>query len=192
MTVAVTEENLSQAIGRGGQNVRLASELTGWELNVMNEEEASAQSEAESHSLVEKFMAHLDVDEEVASILVQEGFSTLDEVAYVPISEMLDIEEFDAEIVDDLRSRAKEVLLTRAIATEEALSDEKPADDLTSMEGMDESIARQLASRGVITMEGLAELAVDELMELEDMDEERAGQLIMTARAPWFADEQQG
>jgi len=192
MTVAVTEENLSQAIGRGGQNVRLASELTGWELNVMNEEDASAQSEAESHSLVEKFMAHLDVDEEVASILVQEGFSTLDEVAYVPISEMLDIEEFDAEIVDDLRSRAKEVLLTRAIATEEALSDEKPADDLTSMEGMDESIARQLASRGVITMEGLAELAVDELMELEDMDEERAGQLIMTARAPWFADEQQG
>jgi len=192
MTVAVTEENLSQAIGRGGQNVRLASELTGWELNVMNEEEASAQSEAESHSLVEKFMAHLDVDEEVASILVQEGFSTLDEVAYVPISEMLDIEEFDAEIVDDLRSRAKEVLLTRAIATEEALSDEKPADDLTSMEGMDESIARQLASRGVITMEGLAELAVDELMELEDMDEERAGQLIMTARAPWFVDEQQG
>ncbi len=192
MTVAVTEENLSQAIGRGGQNVRLASELTGWELNVMNEEDASAQSEAESHSLVEKFMAHLDVDEEVASILVQEGFSTLDEVAYVPISEMLDIEEFDAEIVDDLRSRAKEVLLTRAIATEEALSDEKPADDLTSMEGMDESIARQLASRGVITMEGLAELAVDELMELEDMDEERAGQLIMTARAPWFVDEQQG
>ena len=192
MTVAVTEENLSQAIGRGGQNVRLASELTGWELNVMNEEEAAAQSEAESHSLVEKFMAHLDVDEEVASILVQEGFSTLDEVAYVPISEMLDIEEFDAEIVDDLRSRAKEVLLTRAIATEEALSDEKPADDLTSMEGMDESIARQLASRGVITMEGLAELAVDELMELEDMDEERAGQLIMTARAPWFVDEQQG
>jgi len=192
MTVAVTEENLSQAIGRGGQNVRLASELTGWELNVMNEEEAAAQSEAESHSLVEKFMSHLDVDEEVASILVQEGFSTLDEVAYVPISEMLDIEEFDADIVDDLRSRAKEVLLTRAIAKEEALSDEKPAEDLTSMEGMDESIARQLASRGVITMEGLAELAVDELMELEDMDEERAGQLIMTARAPWFADEQQG
>ncbi len=192
MTVAVTEENLSQAIGRGGQNVRLASELTGWELNVMNEEEASAQSEAETHSLVENFMTQLDVDEEVASILVQEGFSSLDEVAYVPISEMLDIEEFDAEIVDDLRSRAKEVLLTQAIANEEALSDAKPADDLLTMEGMDENIARQLASRGVITMEDLAELAVDELMELEDMDEERAGQLIMTARAPWFADEQQG
>jgi N utilization substance protein A len=192
MTVAVTEENLSQAIGRGGQNVRLASELTGWELNVMNEEEASAQSEAETHSLVENFMTQLDVDEEVASILVQEGFSSLDEVAYVPISEMLDIEEFDAEIVDDLRSRAKEVLLTQAIANEEALSDAKPADDLLTMEGMDENIARQLASRGVITMEDLAELAVDELMELEDMNEERAGQLIMTARAPWFADEQQG
>lgn len=192
MTVAVTEDNLSQAIGRGGQNVRLASELTGWELNVMNEEEASAQSEAESHSLVENFMTQLDVDEEVATILVQEGFSSLDEVAYVPISEMLDIEEFDAEIVDDLRSRAKEVLLTQAIANEEALSDAKPAEDLLTMEGMDENIARQLASRGVITMEDLAELAVDELMELEDMDEERAGQLIMTARAPWFADEQQG
>jgi N utilization substance protein A len=192
MTVAVTEENLSQAIGRGGQNVRLASQLTGWELNVMNEQEASAQSEAETHSLVQNFMTQLDVDEEVASILVQEGFSSLDEVAYVPISEMLDIEEFDAEIVDDLRSRAKEVLLTQAIANEEALSDAKPADDLLTMEGMDDNIARQLASRGVITMEDLAELAVDELMELEDMDEERAGQLIMTARAPWFADEQQG
>ncbi|MCP3869946.1 MAG: transcription termination/antitermination protein NusA [Gammaproteobacteria bacterium] len=189
MTVAVNEENLSQAIGRGGQNVRLASELTGWELNVMNEEEASAQSEAESHSLVENFMKQLDVDEEVASILVQEGFSSLDEVAYVPISEMLDIEEFDEEIVQDLRSRAKEVLLTQAIANEEALSDDKPADDLLSMEGMDETIAQQLASRGVITMEDLAELAVDELMELEGMDEKRAGQLIMTARAPWFEEE---
>ena len=190
MTVAVSEENLSQAIGRGGQNVRLASELTGWELNVMNEEEAAAQSEAESQELVQSFMHQLDVDEEVASILVQEGFSSLDEVAYVPITEMLEIEEFDPEIVDALRSRAKEVLLTQALANEESLSRE-PADDLLNMEGMSRELAYQLASREVVTMDDLAELSVDELMEIEGMDEERAGQLIMTARAPWFAEEQQ-
>ncbi len=191
MNVAVTEENLSQAIGRGGQNVRLASELTGWELNVMNEEEAAAQSEEESRQLIENFMEQLDVDEEVASILVQEGFSTLDEVAYVPITEMLEIEEFDPEIVDALRSRAKDVLLTRAIAKEESLTEE-PEEDLLNMEGMDRGLAFELASRGVKSMEDLAEQSVDELMEVEGMDEERAGKLIMTARAPWFADEQQG
>ena len=192
MTVAVTEENLSQAIGRGGQNVRLASELTGWELNVMNEEEAAAQSEEEARSYISNFMEQLDVDEEVATILVQEGFSTLDEIAYVPISEMLEIEEFDQEIVDVLRSRAKEVLLTRAIAKEEAFSGAEPAEDLLTMDGMDNELAYDLASKGVITMEDLAEQSVDELMEIEGMDEERAAQLIMTARAPWFADEQQG
>ncbi|MET0106577.1 MAG: transcription termination factor NusA [Sedimenticola sp.] len=192
MTVAVSEENLSQAIGRGGQNVRLASELTGWELNVMNEEDASAQSEAEAREFVENFMEQLDVDEEVAMILVQEGFTSLDEVAYVPIAEMLEIEEFDQDIVEALRSRAKEVLLTQAIAKEEAISGAEPAEDLLTMEGMDRSLAFTLAGRGVVTMEDLAEQAVDELMEIDGMDEERAAQLIMTARAPWFADEQQG
>ena len=192
MTVAVAEENLSQAIGRGGQNVRLASELTGWELNVMNEEEAAARSESEAQELVNNFMVQLDVDEEVASILVQEGFTTLDEVAYVPITEMLEIEEFDPEIVDALRSRAKDVLLTQAIAKEEVLSREEPAEDLLNMEGMDRELAYTLASRGVHTLEELAELSVDELMDIEGMTEERAAGLIMTARAPWFADEQQG
>jgi N utilization substance protein A len=191
MTVAVSEENLSQAIGRGGQNVRLASELTGWELNVMNEEDAASQSEAEMREFVENFMEQLDVDEEVATILVQEGFSTLDEVAYVPIGEMLEIEEFDHEIVDALRERAKEVLLTRAIAKEEAFSGGEPAEDLLNMEGMDRELAYELAGRDVKTMEDLAEQSVDELMEIEGMDEERAARLIMTARAPWFADEQQ-
>jgi N utilization substance protein A len=191
MTVAVSEENLSQAIGRGGQNVRLASELTGWELNVMNEEDAASQSEAEMREFVENFMEQLDVDEEVATILVQEGFSTLDEVAYVPIGEMLEIEEFDHEIVDALRERAKEVLLTRAIAKEEAFSGGEPAEDLLNMEGMDRELAYELADRDVKTMEDLAEQSVDELMEIEGMDEERAARLIMTARAPWFADEQQ-
>ncbi|PLY13616.1 MAG: transcription termination/antitermination protein NusA [Sedimenticola sp.] len=192
MTVAVTEENLSQAIGRGGQNVRLASELTGWELNVMNEQDAAAQSEEETRSYINNFMEQLDVDEEVATILVQEGFSTLDEIAYVPIAEMLEIEEFDQDIVDVLRSRAKEVLLTRAIAKEEAFSGSGPAEDLVTMDGMDNELAYDLASKGVITMEDLAEQSVDELMEIEGMDEERAAKLIMTARAPWFADEQQG
>ncbi len=188
MTVAVTEENLSQAIGRGGQNVRLASELTGWALNVMNEEEAASQSEGESRQLIQNFMLQLDVDEEVAVILVQEGFSTLEEIAYVPIAEMLEIEEFDQEIVEELRGRAKEKLLTQAIAKEQELTRE-PAQDLLSMEGMNRELAYQLASREIITMEDLAEMSIAELMEIDDMDEDLAGQLIMTARKPWFAEE---
>ncbi len=191
MTVAVSEENLSQAIGRGGQNVRLASELTGWELNVMNEESAASQSEEEGRAYIQNFMKQLDVDEEVANILVQEGFTSLDEVAYVPINEMLEIEEFDPEIVETLRERAKEVLLTQAIAKEE--SHQEPAEDLLNMEGMTKDLAYQLANREVVTMEDLAEMSVDELMDIEGMDEERAGELIMTARAPWFEDDgQQG
>ena len=191
MDVAVNEDNLSQAIGKGGQNVRLASQLTGWELNVMNETEAAEKSESEARALIEEFMRHLDVDEEIAVILVQEGFSTIDEVAYVPLSEMLGIEEFDEEMVNELRERAKDVLLTRAIASEEALDGAEPAEDLLTMEGMEQDLAYQLAARGIKTMEDLAEQSVDDLMEIEDMDEERAGQLIMTARAPWFADEEQ-
>ncbi len=190
MTVAVEEENLSQAIGRGGQNVRLASELTGWELNVMNEAEAAEKSEVEARELVEKFMGWLDVDEEVAIILVQEGFSTLEEVAYIEIDEMLAIEEFDQDIVDELRERAKDVLLTQAIAKEEVLSDAEPEEDLLNMDGMDRKLAYELAQIDVKSMEDLAEQSVDELMVVNGMDEERAAQLIMTARAPWFADEE--
>ncbi|MES9880040.1 MAG: transcription termination factor NusA [Sedimenticola sp.] len=191
MAVAVTEENLSQAIGRGGQNVRLASELTGWELNVMNEEDAAAQSETEARVLIENFMEQLDVDEEVATILVQEGFSNLEEVAYVPVAEMLEIEEFDQDIVDVLRDRAKDVFLTRAIAKEEILDGDEPAEDLLTMEGMERKLAYEMTAIGIKTMEDLAEQSVDELMVIDGMDEEWAAQLIMTARAPWFADDQQ-
>jgi len=192
MIIAVAEDQLSQAIGRGGQNVRLASELTGWELNVMSEQQAAEKSEAEQQELIELFKAQLDVDEEVASILVQEGYTSIEEVAYVPLGEMLAIEEFDEEIVEELRNRAKDVLLTRALAQEEELEVAQPADDLLQMEGMDDHLARVLASHGVITMEDLAEKSVDDLIDIEEMSEERAGQLIMTARAPWFAEEQQG
>jgi N utilization substance protein A len=184
MDVAVSEENLSQAIGRGGQNVRLASQLTGWELNVMDEAQASEKNEAEARGFMESFMEQLDVDEDVAAILVQEGFTTVDEVAYVPIEELMGIEEFDEDLVGELRNRAKDFLLTRAIANEEAFHE--PAEDLLSMEGMDRDLAYVLAGRGVVTMEDLAEQSIDDLMEIDGMDEERAGQLIMTARAPWF------
>ena len=190
MTIAVAEDQLSQAIGRGGQNVRLASELTGWELNVMSEQQAAEKSEQQE--LIELFKEQLDVDEEVASILVQEGYTSIEEVAYVPLGEMMAIEEFDQEMVEELRNRAKDVLLTRALAQEEVLEVSQPADDLLHMEGMDEHLARILASHGVITMEDLAEKSVDDLLDIEKMSEERAAQLIMTARAPWFAEEQQG
>jgi N utilization substance protein A len=187
MDVAVKEENLSQAIGRGGQNVRLASQLTGWELNVMNEEEAAAKSEQEAGRLVESFMDLLHVDEDVAAVLVEEGFSTVDEVAYVPLSEMMAIQEFDEEIVTLLRNRAKDVLLTRAIASEESLVRE-PAQDLLEMDGMDETLAFSLARNGVATMDELAELSVDELTEMAGIDAERAAAMIMKAREPWFAE----
>jgi transcription termination/antitermination protein NusA len=186
MDVAVAEENLSQAIGRGGQNVKLASELTDWELNVMSVEQADEKSEAEADTLSAMFMEELDVDEEMALILVQEGFSSIEEVAYVPEKEMLAIEEFDDDLVNELRERAKDIMLTRAIANEEKLGDEKPADDLLTMEGMDKALAYELASKGVICMEDLAEQSVDELMDITGVDKERAGELIMTARIPWF------
>ncbi len=188
MDVAVDEEQLSQAIGRGGQNVRLASELTGWELNVMTEIQADEKNEAEAGKSQALFAEQLDVDDEVAAILVQEGFTSIEEVAYVPMEEMLDIEEFDEGIVEELRNRAKDVMLTRAIASEELMGDAKPADDLLNMEGMDETLAFMLASKKIITMEDLAEQSIDELMEVDGMDEERAGVLIMKAREPWFAE----
>jgi N utilization substance protein A len=189
MDLAVNEDQLSQAIGRAGQNVRLASQLTGWTLNVMDEAEAEKKSEAEASSLQKMFAEQLDVDEEIAAILVQEGFSTIEEIVYVPNSELLAIEEFDEDIVEELRGRARDVLLTQAIMKEEKLGDVEPAEDLLNMEGMDEPLAFELASRGVITMEDLAEQAIDDLLEIDGMDAERAGALIMTARAPWFAEE---
>ncbi|MCF6336751.1 MAG: transcription termination factor NusA [Gammaproteobacteria bacterium] len=189
MDIAVEEEQLSQAIGRGGQNVRLASELTGWTINVMSDEQLSEKGEQEGKAALQLFMSQLDVDEEFAGILVQEGFTSIEEIAYVPLEEMLGIEEFDEDIVNELRNRSKDVLLTKALVQEEVLDEKQPAEDLLTMEGMDQHLAFVLASRDVITMEDLAEQSVDELMDIEDMDEERAGKLIMTARAPWFAED---
>ncbi len=191
MDIAVEEDKLSQAIGRGGQNIRLASELSGWELNVMTEADAEEKSEDEAKELLEAFKEHLDVDEEVALILVQEGFSTIEEIAYVPTSELVGIEEFDDAIVEELRSRARDVLLIRAISSEEKIDEAEPAEDLLSLDGMDRALAFVLASRGVVTREDLAEQAVDELADIEDLDEERAAALIMAARAHWFENEEQ-
>jgi transcription termination/antitermination protein NusA len=191
MDVAVADDNLAQAIGRSGQNVRLASELTSWTINVMSTGEAAEKLEAESGQVIQVFTEHLDIDEEVAEILVEEGFVTLEEVAYVPIEEMTAIEGFDEEIAEELRERAKDALLTLAIASEEQLGANEPAEDLLNMEGMDRHLAYLLASRKVVTMEDLAEQGVDDLMDIPEMTEERAGELIMTARAPWFAEEQQ-
>ena len=191
MDIAVEEDKLSQAIGRGGQNIRLASELSGWELNVMTAADADEKSESEMKELLALFSKQLDVDEEVALILVQEGFSTIEEVAYVPAAELVEIEEFDEGIVEELRSRARDVLLTQAIVQEEIIDEAEPAEDLLSLEGMNKGMAFILASKGVITREDLAELATDDLLELHEMDQEEAGALIMKARAHWFEEEQQ-
>ena len=185
MDVVVEEEQLAMAIGRGGQNVRLASELTGWDLNIMSRESAEEKKSTESGHTLALFIEKLDVDAEVAQILVDEGFSTLEEVAYVPLNEMLEIDAFDADLVNELRTRARNALLTAAIVGEEQV--EASAGDLLSLDGMDTETARQLASKGVHTTEDLADLAVDELIEIAAMDAERAKQLIMAARAPWFA-----
>ncbi len=185
MDVVVEEENLAQAIGRGGQNVRLASEMTGWEINLMTVEQSAEKNEQEFSKVRDLFVEKLDVDEEVADILVQEGFNTLEEVAYVELDEMLSIESFDEATVNELRSRARNALLTAAIANEEQV--EHNIEDLLKIEGMDEETARTLAGKGVGTQEQLADLDGDELVEMTGMDAERANQLIMTARAPWFA-----
>ena len=191
MDVAVNEDNLAQAIGRSGQNVRLASELTQWEINVMSIEDWEAKQQEESGSYLEVFMNALDVDEDVAGVLIEEGFTSLEEIAYVPLEEMSSIEGFDEDIAEELRSRAKDALLTQALASEEQLENAEPAEDLLTMEGMDRHMAYLLASRGIITMDDLAEQAVDELLDIEGMDAERAAALIMKAREPWFADEQE-
>ena len=186
MDIAVSEENLAQAIGRNGQNVRLATELTGWTINVMSEEEANSKQEEESGSIVQKFVDHLDIDEDFAMMLVEEGFTSLEEIAYVPLEEMLEIGGLDEDIVEELRSRAKNQLLNQALAAEEQLDNAEPADDLLNMEGMDKHLAFVLASKGIITMEDLAEQAVDDLANIEELSEEKAAEIIMTARAPWF------
>jgi N utilization substance protein A len=189
MDIAVEEEKLSQAIGRGGQNVKLASELTGWELNVMTEGQAEEKNEGEMKVLQQLFMDQLDVDEEVAAILVQEGFSTVDEIAYVPPNELLEVEEFDEQMVEELRGRARDALLTQAISGG-GEDNAEPAEDLLGMESMTRDLAFELAAKGIITMEDLAEQAVDDIADIEGLTEEKAGELIMEARAPWFAEEE--
>ena len=184
MDVVVDENNLAIAIGRSGQNVKLASELTGWTINLMSEQESAEKTAQEQQGLRALFMEKLDVDEEVADILIEEGFSSLEEVAYVPLSEMLEIEAFDEDTVNELRNRARNVLLTEAIVTEEQL--EKVSDDLLGLEGMDKSLAATLAQQGIRTRDDLADLAVDELVEMAGIDEERAKALISVARAHWF------
>jgi N utilization substance protein A len=186
MDIAVSEDKLSQAIGRGGQNIRLASQLTGWDLNVMTESDAEAKSESESSKLVQMFMKQLDVDQDVAGILVQEGFSTIEELAYVPVSELASIAEFDEDMVKELRNRARDVLLTQAIASEEGLEQQMPADDLLALTGMNPDLALGLAQRGIRTREQLAEQSIDDLEGIDGLDEQRAGALIMKAREIWF------
>ena len=186
MDIAVSEEKLSQAIGRGGQNIRLASQLSGWDLNVMTENDAEQKSESEAKELVQNFMKQLDVDEDVASILAQEGFSTIEEIAYVPQAELKSIEAFDEDLIKELRNRARDVLLTQAIASEESLDQSMPSDDLLLLEGMSPDLALALARRGVRTREELAEQAIDDITDIEGLGAEEAGKLIMKARAHWF------
>ena len=187
MDVVVDEDNLALAIGTGGRNVRLASELTGWQINLMSAEESEKKQEDERAAIRGVFMERLDVDAEVADILIDEGFTSLEEIAYVPLNEMLEIEAFDEDTVNELRERARNALLTQAIATEEKLNE--TADDLLSLEGMDRELAVKLAEANVRARDDLAELAVDELIEITDLDEERARALIMKAREHWFVEE---
>ncbi len=186
MDIAVAEDKLAQAIGKGGQNVRLASRLSGWQLNVMTQDQVTEKSEAEQSAARQLFVEKLEVDEEIADILVAEGFSTLEEIAYVPAAELLAVEGFDEDIVEELRARARDALLTEALMAEEEIEEHKPEQDLLDVDGMDETTAYALAAVGVVSREDLAEMAVDEIMDVEGMDEERAGALIMAARQHWF------
>ncbi|MDF2691281.1 MAG: nusA, partial [Gammaproteobacteria bacterium] len=190
MDVAVKEEQLSQAIGKNGQNVRLASQLTGWRLNVMAENEAQEKQDNESQALLELFMQHLEIDQDVAELLINEGFTSLEEIAYVPAQELLEVSGFDEEIVNELRERAKNALLAQALSGNAKKA--TPAADLLNMEGMTEVIAVRLAENGITTMDELAEQAVDDLIGIEGIDEKKAAELIMTARAPWFENDQKG
>jgi N utilization substance protein A len=188
MDVVVDEDNLALAIGTGGRNVRLASELTGWQINIMTADESRSKQEGERSSLRERFIDSLDVDQEVADILIDEGFTSLEEIAYVPISEMLEIEAFDEDTVNELRNRARDVLVTRAIAAEEKI--ESLSEDLLSLEGIDRELAAKLADIGIQTRDDLAELAIDELMEATQIEEQAGRELILRARAHWFAEEE--
>ncbi|MDV6326535.1 transcription termination factor NusA [Idiomarina sp. Sol25] len=191
MDIAVAADNLAQAIGKGGQNVRLASQLTGWTLNVMTEDDFNEKNEAETQRLLNLFVSTLDIDEDFASVLVDEGFSSLEEVAYVPVAEFLDIEGMDEDIVEELRSRARAYLTTKALATEESLESAEPDDTLLNLEGMERHLAYVLASKGVTTLEELAEQGVDDLADIEELNEQQAGDLIMKARnICWFNEEQ--
>ena len=190
MDIAVEAGNLAQAIGRNGQNVRLASQLSGWELNVMTVDDLQAKHQAEAHAAIDTFTKYLDFDEDFATVLVEEGFSTLEELAYVPMKELLEIDGLDEPTVEALRERAKNALTTLALAQEESLGDKKPADDLLNLEGLDRAIAFKLAARGVCTLEDLAEQGVDDLADIEGLTDEKAGELIMAARnICWFGDE---
>ncbi|WP_447854782.1 transcription termination factor NusA [Enterobacter ludwigii] len=190
MDIAVEAGNLAQAIGRNGQNVRLASQLSGWELNVMTVDDLQAKHQAEAHAAIDTFTKYLDIDEDLATVLVEEGFSTLEELAYVPMKELLEIDGLDEATVEALRERAKNALTTLALAQEESLGDKKPADDLLNLEGLDRAIAFKLAARGVCTLEDLAEQGVDDLADIEGLTDEKAGELIMAARnICWFGDE---
>ncbi len=191
MDVAVSEENLSMAIGRNGQNVRLASQLCDWTLNVLSEEQAEEKNEAEAEQLRELFKEKLGVDDEIANILIQEGFSSIEEVAYVPEKEMLEIDEFDHTLVTELRGRANDILITQAIASEVQLSDRQVSEELLNMEGMDTALANKLISHGILTVEELADQSVGELMEIDGMNEALAAKLIMTARQPMFEQQEQ-
>jgi N utilization substance protein A len=188
--VAVEEAQLSQAIGKNGQNVRLASQLTGWEINVMSKKEAQTKHQAESQKLVDLFIQELDVDEDLAKILAEQGFTSIEEIAYVPQDELLAIEGFDEEIVEALRTRAKDILLTKAIASEERLSEHEPAEDLLNLKGMTSHLANQLAAHGILTREDLADQGVMDLLDIiQELDAAKAAELIMAARAHWFNEE---
>lgn len=190
MDIAVEAGNLAQAIGRNGQNVRLASQLSGWELNVMTVDDLQAKHQAEAHAAIDTFTKYLDIDEDFATVLVEEGFSTLEELAYVPMKELLEIDGLDEPTVEALGERAKNALTTLALAQAESLGDKKPADDLLNLEGLDRAIAFKLAARGVCTLEDLAEQGVDDLADIEGLTDEKAGELIMAARnICWFGDE---
>ncbi|MEJ5179028.1 transcription termination factor NusA [Erwinia sp. MYb416] len=190
MDIAVEAGNLAQAIGRNGQNVRLASQLSGWELNVMTVDDLQAKHQAEAHAAIDVFTKHLYIDEDFATTLVEEGFSSLEELAYVPINELLEIDGLDEETVEALRDRAKNALTTLALAKEESLGDTQPAEDLLSLEGLEREMAFKLAAKGVCTLEDLAEQGVDDLSDIEGLNDERAGELIMAARnICWFGDD---
>ena len=191
MDIAVEADNLAQAIGRSGQNVRLASQLTGWELNVMTVADLQKKHQEEAVASIENFMKHLDIEEDFAQMLVEEGFSTLEEVAYVPVNELLEVDGLDEGIVEELRNRAKDALTTLALAKEETFDGVEPAEDLLALEGLEREMAYKLAAKGVATLEDLADQGVDELEGIEDLTEERAGELIMAARnICWFGDEE--